>query len=198
MSKAWYVLRTKPQSDHIAAGNLARQGFEVFFPEVVVPQPGTRQPKVPLFPGYLFIRLHTDDDVWPVVNLVPGVMGWVRVDGHIPTVPDEVVHELVERVEAIDGGGGLWTRFKAGQTVRVVSGKIESLARVLEEPKSPDSRVRVLLEFMGRQIPSDVPWHDIRAIDGESGVAPRGRRPRRTRGGGRWIRGFGPTPALGT
>ena len=198
MPRAWYVLRTKPQSDHLAARTLNGQGFETFFPRVAVPRPGARQATVPLFPGYIFINLDDADDVWPVVNLLPGVMGWVRVDGHVPPVPDEVVHELVQRVEVINGGGGLWTRFRPGQAVRIVSGKMESLARVVEAPRSPESRVRVLLEFMDRQVPSEVPWHSIKAIDGESEAALRRRRPRRTRGNGRWIRGFGPAPALGT
>jgi transcriptional antiterminator RfaH len=198
MSKAWYILRTKPQSDHLAARNLVRQSFEIFFPKVGVPKPGARQSMIPLFPGYLFINLDSDDNLWPVVTLIPGVMGWLRVEGVVPTVPDDVVQELVERVQVIDSGGGLFTRFRPGQTVRVVSGKLEGLARVMEAPRSPESRVRVLLDFMGRQVLSEVPWHSIKAIDSESGPTIRGRRPRRTRGKGRWIRGFGPAPALGT
>ena len=195
MVKNWYVLRTRAQSDHLAARNLQKQRFEVFFPKVGVPRAGSIQDIVPLFPGYLFIRLESDDDIWPRVKLVPGVLDWVRLDGSIPSVPDAVVYELMQRVETIDHGGGLWTRFKKGQVVRVVSGKMESPARVVEEPQSPESRVRVLLDFMGRQVRSEVPWHAIKAIDADSHTYG-AQRPRRTRGRGRWIRGFRPVSAL--
>ena len=196
MDSAWYVLRTRPQCDNLAAGNLDKQGFEVFLPKVRVPRPGGRQERVPLFPGYLFIKLKSDDENWPVITLVPGVLGWVRMDGDVPSVPDELVNELMQRVRTINEGGGLWTRFRAGQTVRVVFGKMDGLAKVVEEPRTPESRVKVMLELMGRQVPSEVPWHSIRTSDTELEAAPRSRRPRRTRGRGRWIRGFGPAPAV--
>ena len=92
---------------------------------------------------------------------------------------------------------GLWTQFRPGEKVLVVSGKMESLAEVLEEPKSPEARVRVLLDFMGRRVSALVPWHNLRQVQGDAADGPIGRRRRRTRGGGRWVRGFGPRAVAG-
>tara|TARA_Y100000588_G_scaffold129394_1_gene141657 strand:- start:444 stop:1088 length:645 start_codon:yes stop_codon:yes gene_type:complete len=189
---AWYVLRTKPRSDRVAFENLERNGYNVFFPEIDIPIRGEMYNRTPLFPGYLFIRLDPQK-AWPLVELVPGVMGWLRSDGKIPSIGDEVIADLKQRIKCIADDGGLWTKFKPGQTVRVVSGKLEGLARVVEEPRSPESKVRVLLEIMGRYVPAQVPWHHIKVVGSKLNNNKVTNGPaRRTRGRGRWIKGNGP------
>ena len=188
---AWYVLRTKPRSDRIAFENLEKNGYNVFFPEIDIPITGHMYKRTPLFPGYLFIRLDPQKS-WPLIDLVPGVLGWLRADGKIPFIGDEVISELRERVKFIADDGGLWTKFKPGQIVRVVSGKLEGLARVVEEPRTPESKVRVLLEIMGRHVPSQVPWHHIQVVGSKLNNKATNRPTRRTRGKGRWIKGNGP------
>ena len=195
MSSRWYVIRTKPQCEGLAAASLDREGLELFFPRVQARSPRATRTRIPLFPGYLFVRYDMESEAAPSVRRLPGILEWVRFDGVAPAVPDDLVAELVRRVDAINGEGGLWTRFRPGDCVRVVTGKLESLAEVVEEAKSPESRVRVLLEFMGRRVPAEIPWHNLQATQRDSVSNAYHRRPRRTRGGGRWIRGFRPEPA---
>jgi hypothetical protein len=121
-----------------------------------------------------------------------GLIGWVEFDGVVPTVPDELIKELRKRIDAINGEGGYWKRYKPGEQVRVSTGKIDSWAEVLEEPRSAESRVKVLLRFMGRLVQARVPWHDLQPMDSNWAAQYFERPARRTRGKGRWIRGFGP------
>jgi transcriptional antiterminator RfaH len=191
MALNWYVIRTKPQSENIAANALRVEGYEHFFPMIQAVQRRSGKEEIPLFPGYLFVRCDVDRGQWPAIGLLPGVLGWVRFDGVASSIADDVVDELARRVESINDNGGLWIRYKPGQKVRVVSGQFESLAQVAEEPTSSDSKVRVLLEFMGQLVSAEVPWSDLRiAPEDSQGDANHGRR-RRTRGRGRWIRNRG-------
>ncbi len=189
MSLNWYVVRTKPQCEYLAARGLRRDGFQIFLPLVGSPTPRAGRRDSPLFPGYLFLRYDVDNQDWPSLRQMPGILGWVRLGGVVPAIPDEVVDLLGERVRLINQGGGLWTRFEKGQRVQVVSGRMEGLAEVIEEPRSPEDRVRVLLDFMGRQVPAQVPWLNLMPI-AEKAEDMRSRR--RTRGKGRWVRGAGP------
>ena len=129
------------------------------------------------------------------MRILPGIIGWLRLGGLVPSVPGELVTELIRRSEAINQSGGLWTRFQRGQMVRVVSDKIDALAEVLEEPRSPKDRVRVLLQFMGRMVSAQVHWGHLQALQETEYIGDTGRGGRRTRGAGRWIRGFGPRAA---
>jgi hypothetical protein len=79
--------------------------------------------------------------------------------------------------------------------VRITSKILESVAHVVDQPKSSQGRVKVLLEFMGRLVPAQVPWEQLQPIYDDP-LETR-QTPRRTRGGGRWVRGFGPRAAAG-
>ena len=129
----------------------------------------------------------------PSLQSAPHVSGWVKFEGVSPAVPDEVVNDLANRVEGINNSGGLWRRFEAGEKVRIVAGKLEGLGEVIESTSSPQSRVRVLMDFMGRLISAQVPWEKLQPVESypEEQIRP----PRRTRGRGRWIQGIGPRAA---
>lgn len=192
MALRWYVVRTKPQCDYQAAESLENDGFEAFFPRCKTPKSRLSRSDTPLFPGYLFLRFDFANQDWSRLKAMPGILGWVRFNGEIPSIPDDVVADIANWVDAMNESGGVWTRFKPGQRVRVVSGNFESLAEVLEEPKSPQSRVRVLLELMGQMVSAQVPWHSLQPSRPDDGDRAAHRRPRGTRGKGRWIRGPGP------
>ena len=194
MARQWYIVRTKPRAEYLAAEELGRDGFETFFPQAKSPHNRISHADTPLFPGYLFLRVDLDGDGRYSFHQRHHLLGWVSFGGEIPSVPDEAVSALRERVAAIDSGGGLWRRYRPGEKVRIVSNKIESLAEVIEEAKSPQARVRVLLSFMGRLVSAQVPWENLQPI--EEPPMETNRSPRRTRGRGRWIQGFGPAAAV--
>ena len=194
MTLRWYAIRTRPHSEHLAAASLEREGFKLFFPRVRTPRLPVGYTDIALFPGYLFLQCSPERKGWLSARRFPGVSGWVRFGVAIPSVPDEVIESLARRVAMINQGGGLWTRFKPGEKVRVVSGAMDNLAEVIEEPESPQSRVKVLLEFLGRLVSTEVPWRDLRPAQGGLPFATIRRGIRRTRGKGRWIRGVNPQP----
>ena len=117
-------------------------------------------------------------------------MSDIVTPGTIPTVPDEIIDALKEQLDVIGQEGGLWKQYEAGEMVEVISGNVQSMARVVEAPKSPQAKVKVLMEFMGRLVPAHVPWENLRQSNQTEIRAAR--RERRTRGGGRWVRGAGP------
>ena len=182
----------------MASAELDRAGFEVFSPRVKNLAPRGGHSDAPLFPGYLFLRCDLAEDAPTFRQVAPHVSGWVTFDGMVPPLPEEFIDALHRRLASIDNEGGLWRRFHRGEKVRIVAGNLQELAEVLEEPKSPQARVRVLMEFMGRLVPAQVPWENLRPAEDEHVSSTRS--PRRTRGKGRWIQGFGQRaiPVTGT
>lgn len=195
MTQRWYALRTKPHSEYLAASALERDGFHLFFPRLRSPRSQQGHRYAPLFPGYIFLRFDMETQNVASVHALPGILGWVRFGGAVPHVPDEVIADQAKRVEEINSKGGLWSRFQPGDRVRVVSGNVDRLGQVLEEPRSPQARVRVLLDFMGRMVSAQVAWHNLHTIQEEPDTEGSRIRGRRTRGRGRWIRGVGPRAA---
>ena len=189
MASRWYVIRTEPQAEYRAAGELGKDGFEIFFPCIKSPAPRPGHSESPLFPSYLFIRWDKDVAGWPTFRPGHRVAGWVKFGDEVPSLPDDVLFELAQQQEEINRDGGVFRRFLPGETVRVTHGNLQGLAAVIEEAKSPKARAKVLLQFMGGLVKADVPWHALAAVD--TNPEPPARFPRRTRGRGRWINGVG-------
>ena len=190
MEEKWYVIRTQPSAEYLAAEELEQDGLDVFFPCIPVALPRPGHTDTPLFPGYLFLRCNQDQDGWPSFRPGGRVYGWVQFGADVPSLDDDFVSDLKQSLSEIRCAGGMWRRYQPGEQVRVMSGKVEALAEVLEESTSPSARVRVLLEFMGGKVQAQVPWGDIRPTEDSNHEMVTAKR--RTRGRGRWIQGFGP------
>lgn len=186
----WYIIRATPQADFLAAAELLDAGFEIFSPRIKSHQSKNSPHFTPLFPGYFFLKWDLEGEGKPSFHGSPHVSGWVNFEGVAPAVPDEVISELAYRVEHINRDGGLWRRFEMGDKVRIVAGTLEGSGEVVEAPSSAHSRVRILMQFMGRLVPVQVPWNSLEPLEQRpmEHVKP----PRRTRGQGRWIRNIQP------
>ncbi len=191
MTRRWYAARTKPLKEYTSKDRLEGEGFEVFLPCVKTLRPRRGRRDIPLFSSYLFLRCDLEGQDGGPMRGLPDFVRLVGFGGIVPPVPDEVIGELTRRVEAVNGAGGLWTRFRPGDTVRVALGPIDSLGEVVAESKSRRARVRVLLDFLGRQVYAEVPRPGLQAMP-DSGLQGNSshRFSRRTRGRGRWIRGY--------
>ena len=192
MGARWYVVRTQTRADHLAADELTRGGFEVFSPRIKELTSRLEDGEAPLFPGYLFLRCELERDSLPSFRTTQRVLGWVRFGDDLAWVPDQVVDEIRKRSETINREGGFRRRFHSGDLVRVVSGAIHGLAEVVDDSKSAQAKVKVLLEFMGRSVLAQVSGSDLQPADDLSRAQRHS--ARRTRGKGRWIRRPEPSP----
>jgi transcriptional antiterminator RfaH len=182
----WYVVRTTPLGEYLSAEALERDGFEVFLPRFKAPVPRPSHDDAPLFPGYLFIRCNVEVDGWPFFRTGHRVSGWIRSGNEVPIVPDQIMDVLMRDLDSLADDEGFWRRYIPGEEVNVVSPSVQGAAVVLEESRSPESRVKVVLEFMGRMVHAQVPWDNLRPIDNMPEETAT-KAPRRTRGKNRRI-----------
>jgi transcriptional antiterminator RfaH len=183
------VARTEPRAEFIAAKRLERAGYDVFFPLIDEPNAQNENTRSPLFPGYLFLHCDPENGGWPSFQGIDRILGWVKFGGEIPILPDSDIAELKNHLDSINNQGGILKTFSPGEKVHLNVGNLRCLAEVVSESRSPQARIKVLLQFMGRQIQAQVPRNSLRALD-DSPEEPY-LRPRQTRGRGRWIKGFG-------
>jgi transcriptional antiterminator RfaH len=189
VSLAWFLVQTESRAEYMAAQQLAQDDIEVFFPRIKSNLPRLGHADAPLFPGYLFLRFDPEQE-WPSFRPAHRIMGLVNFGGDFPNVPNPVINDLKERLDAINNEGGSWQQFHAGEIVRIISHKFEGYGEVVERSKTTGTPVKVLLEFMGRMVPAHIPWENLESVDSEQAEAHQ--RPRGTRGGGRWVLGMGP------
>ena len=151
--KAWYCIHTKPKSEHIAAAHLKiLPEVEVFCPRVRF-QRATRRGKVwfteGLFPGYIFARF-MPKTIYRGVSHAAGVIRVLRFGQRLATLPDESVEAIreqigPEQIKEIDPS------VHVGDEVKVIEGPMAGLTGVVTHLMSGAQRVKVLLEFLGRE-----------------------------------------------
>lgn len=148
---AWYVVRSQPKRERIAAANLRSQlGLEVLCPLVRYVKV-TRRGKVwwseAMFPGYLFARfdrmLHER-----AVRYAQGVMTVVQFGENMPEVPENFLHMIQE------GLGGdevvvLSRMVQPGDVLEVAHGPLAGQSGDVIEVLPGAERVKLLIEFLG-------------------------------------------------
>lgn len=160
---AWFCLRAQPKHEHIAARHLRQlAGLEVFLPRVRF-QRKTRQGLVwvteALFPNYLFARFQWKTAL-RLVHHTPGVGGVVHFGTRWPTVADDVIEEL-RRLFGSDQLHVISGKPQAGDRVQIVGGVFHDLRAVVTRVMPARERVRVLLEFLGRQTAVELPLSNV-------------------------------------
>lgn len=153
----WYLIHTKPSAEPLARKNLERQLYEVYLPRVVqtVRRAGRRFERiVPLFPRYLFLRLHEGQQALGPVASTLGVSRIVGFGSRYTVVTDRVIRDLQERADPETGLHRLscGAKLAPGSAVRMVLGPFEGLEGVFEREAGED-RVLVLLTLLGQNAP---------------------------------------------
>ncbi len=154
----WFCLRAQPKRERIAHESLLRlDGVEALLP--LIRYCRLRQGKrvcttEPLFPGYLFARFE------PLVRLnavryAHGVARIVQFGGRYPHIPNSSADHLRE----ILGPENLLTLecpLEPGTEVKIGAGPFRGIDAVVREYLPGKERVRILLDWLGRQIETEI------------------------------------------
>lgn len=150
---AWFCLRAKPKSEHIAARHLkANFGLEVFAPQIRFKrstQRGGVWVTEPLFPSYLFAkyRLH---EYSRAVHHSTGIKGVVQFGDKWAVVPDDAIEEL-QQIYGRDTVHVIDSTPQPGDCIEITGGAFHGLKALVTRVMPARERVAVLLDFLGRQ-----------------------------------------------
>jgi transcription antitermination factor NusG len=153
----WCVVQTESQCEHTVRLLLMRARYETYMPRLNV-----EGKDVPLFPGYVFVRIV---DQWYPVRWTAGVVRLLMSGDHPAQLEDKILNGYRKR-EDRDGFVKLpapTNRLRKGQQVRITRGSFEGQA-ALCEGMSGKNRVWVLLSLMGQKVPVELPGRDVEPL----------------------------------
>ncbi|NVM23754.1 MAG: UpxY family transcription antiterminator [Desulfobacterales bacterium] len=158
MERVWYVLHTRSRFEQVVFDGLEGKFLETFLPKItVVSKRRDRRKKIriPLFPGYIFVR--SDLNAYERLEIVKTI-GVVRIvgnkDGPI-SVPDVAIDSLRIMVTG-DNTVVTGTRLKKGDRVMVVEGPLVGVTGTFVRYRG-SGRVVVSIEALGQYAAVDVP-----------------------------------------
>ena len=166
----WYVVHTQSGYEKKVTANLTARiqsmNMEEKIFEIVIPmeevdefkngRKQTVQKKV--FPGYILVRCHMDDDSWYCIRNTPGVTGFVGQSKH-GQKPTPLSRREVQTFLAAkgDGTGGMPSRkkpkieFEVGEAVRVKEGPFADFLGTIAEINVDHMKLKVLVNIFGRE-----------------------------------------------
>jgi len=163
LEQRWYAVYTCANHERRAASEIEKRGVEHFFPVYrSVRRWKDRRVSLdlPLFPGYVFVRLALRDRLR--VLQIPSVVRLVGFSGQPATLPD-IEMEIMR--------SGLSQRLRAephpfltvGRRVRITYGPFAGLQGVLKR-RNGNLRVVVSLDLIQRSVAVDVAGEDIEPV----------------------------------
>jgi len=119
-----------------------------------------------MFPGYLLVRAHLDDDAWYVVRNTPSVVNFVGSGGK----PSPLLRREVENFLQVKEEGAPATpnkrktarlEYEMGETVRVKEGPFADFSGEIVEINEDQLKVKVLVNIFGRETPVELEFAQI-------------------------------------
>lgn len=167
MSLTWCVAYTQPSKELQALQHLKDQGYEVYLPRFKKLCRHARKVEeklAPLFPRYIFVGMDLETARWRSINGTRGVSYLLMADDLGPAkVPVGIIEHLRSQEES-DGVVPVSSldSFIKGDRVRITDGVFKDQTATVDFLDA-QSRVQVLLSFMGREVNITLPAYDLEA-----------------------------------
>lgn len=167
----WYVIHSYSGYENKVQKNLFHRiesmGMQDKIFQVVVPteeevelRDGQRRTiERRVFPGYILVEMLLDEDSWYVVRNTPGVTGFVGSGTKPTSLRQDEVDKIIKRMDA--EVPKIKVSFKVGQKVRIVEGPFEDFMGTVDEIDIERARVRVLVNFFGRETPIELDFLQV-------------------------------------
>jgi len=162
---SWYAVWTRSRQEKVAAGMLTRLGVRHYLPlksELRRWSDRRQTIDVPLFSGYLFVRVNPLKDSRLKVLKVPGVVAFVgNQTGPLP-IPDKEIEDI-QTVLAAGTNCSVQSSLKEGDRVRVVRGALAGVEGTLVRANS-ESRLLVSIEMIRQSLAVSISSVDVECL----------------------------------
>lgn len=173
----WYILKVQSNRERSIAEALARkmkiEGLDRYFDQAIVPTEkvtefkGGKKKVVErkLYPGYIVVHMHINDDTWFAVRETSGVGDFTGAGGRpTPMLPHEVARIIQTEEEVTTEAPKLDIRFKTGDRVKVKEGNFENFEGEVANIDEASGRVTVMINIFGRSTPVELEYWQIEGV----------------------------------
>jgi transcription termination/antitermination protein NusG len=164
-----YEKRVKRDIEHRASIEGLREKLgQVLIPEerIVEIKDGKRKESTRNFmPGYVFIQMVPDNDLFKMVRDINGVSQFVGT-GDVPSVlSEEEVKNVLGLIEDKQDKPKAEIKFRQGDQVKVIEGPFANFIGTVEQIDFDRSRLKVMVSIFGRSTPVDLAVLEVEKAD---------------------------------
>jgi len=176
MSLGWYVVHTYSGceqkvkltlEEQLERLNLQDKVTKIMIPmeDIIEVRSGTRKiSSRKRYPGYIFIQMDMDEDMWYMVKNIPKVTGFLGGKNKPTPISEEEVNQLIEQLKSDTAKPKPKVMYLHGENIRVIDGPFASFNGVIEEVHPDRGKVKVMVSIFGRSTPVELEFTQIEKV----------------------------------
>jgi transcription antitermination factor NusG len=160
----WFAVQTRYRFENRVAASLKHKNCEAYLPvltESHVWSDREKIVKIPLFPGYAFVRIDRSQRARQTVMQTAGIIGFVSFGGMVAPVPPKQIEDLQLLLQE-KGLFSLHPFVQTGQRVRIKGGCLRGLEGVLVQNEK--KKLVVSIESIQRSLAIEIQGYELELV----------------------------------
>lgn len=112
-------------------------------------------------PGYVFVEMALDNDMWHVVKNTPRVTGFLQTGDQPNALSEAEVNAMLNRADLTKEKPKLKLKFTKGEQVRITDGPFNNFNGAVDDVNEDKQTLKVMVSIFGRPTPTEVSFANV-------------------------------------
>ena len=112
-------------------------------------------------PGYVFVELDLDNDLWHMVKNTPRVTGFLQTGDTPNALSEAEVNSMLNRADVVKDKPKLKVKFEKGEQVRITEGPFANFNGAVDDVNEDKQTLKVMVSIFGRPTPTEVEFSQV-------------------------------------
>ena len=117
-------------------------------------------------PGYVFVEMALDNDLWHVVKNTPRVTGFLQTGDQPNALSEQEVNAMLNRADVTKEKPKLKLKFTKGEQVRITEGPFANFNGAVDDVNEDKQTLKVMVSIFGRPTPTEVSFASVEKNEG--------------------------------
>jgi transcriptional antiterminator NusG len=115
-------------------------------------------------PGYVFVQMDLDNDLWHVIKNTPRVTGFLGTGDSPVALSDEEVASMLNRADVTKDKPAMKVKFDKGEQVRINEGPFANFNGAVDDVNEEKQTLKVMVSIFGRPTPVEIEFSKVEKI----------------------------------
>ncbi len=112
-------------------------------------------------PGYVFVEMQLDNDLWHVVKNTPRVTGFLQTGDQPNALSEQEVNAMLNRADVSKEKPKMKLKFTKGEQVRITEGPFANFNGAVDDINEDKQTLKVMVSIFGRPTPTEVSFASV-------------------------------------
>jgi transcriptional antiterminator NusG len=115
-------------------------------------------------PGYVFVEMDLDNDLWHVIKNTPRVTGFLGTGDSPVALSDDEVASMLNRADVTKDKPAMKVKFDKGEQVRINEGPFANFNGAVDDVNEEKQTLKVMVSIFGRPTPVEIEFSKVEKI----------------------------------